>query len=84
LIKKARMSSARLYLSGQNLLTLKSSSLTCPDPENPTGPIRWLLLSHLDFKSVLTTLAFQFMKKIFYSIVSVCLMLSMTGCNDLS
>lgn len=35
LIKKARMSSARLYLSGQNLLTLKSSSLTCADPENP-------------------------------------------------
>ena len=35
LIKKARMSSARLYLSGQNLLTLKSSSHTCADPENP-------------------------------------------------
>jgi len=28
------MSSARLYLSGQNLLTIKSSSLTCSDPEN--------------------------------------------------
>jgi len=29
------MSSARFYLSGQNLLTIKSSSLTCSDPENP-------------------------------------------------
>lgn len=34
-LKKFRMGSARIYLSGQNLLTLKSSSLTCPDPENP-------------------------------------------------
>ncbi|MCR4918498.1 MAG: TonB-dependent receptor [Prevotella sp.] len=35
LLKKVNMSSARVYLSGHNLLTLKSSSLTCPDPENP-------------------------------------------------
>ena len=34
-LKKFKMSSARVYLSGQNLLTLKSNSLTCPDPENP-------------------------------------------------
>jgi hypothetical protein len=33
-LKKFKMSSARLYLSGQNLLTIKSSSLTCSDPEN--------------------------------------------------
>lgn len=31
---KLRMSKARVYLSGQNLLTIKSSSLTCSDPEN--------------------------------------------------
>ena len=30
-----RMSKARVYVSGQNLLTIKSSSLTCQDPENP-------------------------------------------------
>lgn len=35
LISKLKMTSARVYLSGQNLLTIKSSSLTCPDPENP-------------------------------------------------
>ena len=35
LISKLKMTNARVYLSGQNLLTLKSSSLTCPDPENP-------------------------------------------------
>lgn len=34
-ISKLRMSRLRLYLSGQNLLTIKSSSLTCSDPENP-------------------------------------------------
>jgi len=34
-ISKLHMSSARLYVSGQNLLTIKSSSLTCSDPENP-------------------------------------------------
>lgn len=32
---KLKMSSARVYISGQNLFTLKSSSLTCSDPENP-------------------------------------------------
>ena len=36
--KKLNMSSLRFYLSGHNLLTLKSSSLTCSDPENP----RWM------------------------------------------
>lgn len=35
LIKKLNMSSLRIYASGHNLLTLKSSSLTCSDPENP-------------------------------------------------
>ena len=34
LIKKVKMSSARFYLSGQNLLTIKSSGYTCSDPEN--------------------------------------------------
>lgn len=34
LLKKVRMSNARVYLSGQNLLTIKSKSLTAPDPEN--------------------------------------------------
>lgn len=32
---KLRMSKARVYVSGQNLLTIKSKSLTCTDPENP-------------------------------------------------
>ena len=32
---KLRMSRARVYVSGQNLLTIKSNSLTCTDPENP-------------------------------------------------
>lgn len=35
LISKLRMSSFRAYVAGQNLLTLKSNSLTCSDPENP-------------------------------------------------
>ncbi|MDE5713488.1 MAG: TonB-dependent receptor [Muribaculaceae bacterium] len=35
LLDKLRMSKARVYVSGQNLLTIKSSSLTCTDPENP-------------------------------------------------
>ena len=34
LLHKLRMTNARIYLAGQNLLTLKSSSLTCSDPEN--------------------------------------------------
>lgn len=34
-LSKFKMSSARLYVSGQNLLTIKSNSLTCADPENP-------------------------------------------------
>ena len=33
-LSKFKMSSARVYLSGQNLLTIKSKSLTCSDPEN--------------------------------------------------
>ncbi len=33
-LSKMRMTKARVYLSGQNLLTIKSSSLTCSDPEN--------------------------------------------------
>lgn len=35
LLEKAKISSARVYVSGHNLLTLKSSGLTCSDPENP-------------------------------------------------
>ena len=35
ILSRLKMTSARVYLSGQNLLTIKSSSLTCPDPENP-------------------------------------------------
>jgi TonB-linked SusC/RagA family outer membrane protein len=35
IVKKLLMSSARVYVSGHNLLTIKSSSLTCSDPENP-------------------------------------------------
>lgn len=35
LLGKLHMTSARVYVSGQNLLTIKSSSLTCSDPENP-------------------------------------------------
>ena len=35
LISKIRLSKVRFYVSGQNLLTIKSSSLTCQDPENP-------------------------------------------------
>ncbi|MBD5227942.1 MAG: TonB-dependent receptor [Bacteroidales bacterium] len=34
-LKKLRMTRARFYVSGQNLLTIKSRSLTCTDPENP-------------------------------------------------
>lgn len=34
-LRALRMGSARVYLSGQNLLTVKSKSLTCSDPENP-------------------------------------------------
>ena len=34
LVKKLLLSSARIYLSGDNLWTIKSSSLTCSDPEN--------------------------------------------------
>lgn len=34
-MEKLRMSRARFYISGQNLLTIKSKSLTCTDPENP-------------------------------------------------
>ncbi|MBR2101759.1 MAG: TonB-dependent receptor [Prevotella sp.] len=45
LLKKVSMTSARVYLSGHNLLTLKSSSLTCPDPENP----RWMYPNSTSF-----------------------------------
>ena len=38
LLAKVKMTSARVYVSGHNLLTIKTSSLTCPDPENP----RWM------------------------------------------
>ena len=35
LMKKLRMNSARVYVSGQNLFTLKSNGFTISDPENP-------------------------------------------------
>lgn len=35
ILSRLNMSSVRFYVSGQNLFTLKSSSLTCQDPENP-------------------------------------------------
>ncbi len=35
LLSKLKMTNARVYVSGQNLLTIKSKSLTCTDPENP-------------------------------------------------
>ena len=35
ILKKARMHSCKIYVQGQNLLTLKSSEFTAPDPENP-------------------------------------------------
>ena len=34
-LEKLRMSSARFYVSGQNLFTLKSNDFTVADPENP-------------------------------------------------
>ncbi|MDE6040082.1 MAG: TonB-dependent receptor, partial [Muribaculaceae bacterium] len=34
-LNSLRMTKARFYVSGQNLLTIKSKSLTCQDPENP-------------------------------------------------
>lgn len=34
-LAKCKISKARVYVSGHNLLTLKSKSLTCNDPENP-------------------------------------------------
>jgi TonB-linked SusC/RagA family outer membrane protein len=34
LLTRCGMSNARFYISGQNLLTIKSSGLTCSDPEN--------------------------------------------------
>ncbi|MDE6332473.1 MAG: SusC/RagA family TonB-linked outer membrane protein, partial [Muribaculaceae bacterium] len=34
LLQNWRLRSARVYVSGQNLCTIKSSSLTCSDPEN--------------------------------------------------
>lgn len=35
LLHKLKMTGVRFYLSGNNLLTIKSGSLTCTDPENP-------------------------------------------------
>lgn len=34
LLSKLRMTKARVYVSGQNLATIKSKSISCPDPEN--------------------------------------------------
>lgn len=34
-LEKVRITKARFYLSGHNLLTIKSKGLTCKDPENP-------------------------------------------------
>ncbi|MBQ8100387.1 MAG: TonB-dependent receptor [Paludibacteraceae bacterium] len=35
IISRALMTNLRFYVSGENLLTIKSRSLTCSDPENP-------------------------------------------------
>ena len=35
LLSKVNMTSARFYVSGQNLFTLKSDGFTVSDPENP-------------------------------------------------
>ena len=35
LLSKAYMTNLRFYVAGNNLATIKSSSLTCSDPENP-------------------------------------------------
>ena len=35
LLGRFKMTSARFYVAGSNLLTIKSKSLTCSDPENP-------------------------------------------------
>lgn len=35
-LERLHLNKARVYVSGQNLLTIKSSSLTCTDPENPS------------------------------------------------
>ncbi|MGM9748598.1 MAG: TonB-dependent receptor domain-containing protein, partial [Candidatus Cryptobacteroides sp.] len=34
-LQRIKMTKLRFYLSGHNLLTIKSKSLTCKDPENP-------------------------------------------------
>lgn len=47
LLKKLLLTKARVYVSGQNLLTIKSSSLTCSDPENPNW--NYPLASSLSF-----------------------------------
>ena len=35
ILKACHMANARIYVSGNNLVTIKSKSLTCSDPENP-------------------------------------------------
>lgn len=35
ILEKLRMTKARVYVSGNNIATIKSNSLTCTDPENP-------------------------------------------------
>lgn len=47
LLKKLYINKARVYVSGQNLLTIKSNSLTCSDPENPSW--NYPLASSLSF-----------------------------------
>ena len=47
LLSKLFVQIARVYFSGQNLLTIKSSSLTCSDPENPNW--NYPLASSLSF-----------------------------------
>lgn len=36
IVQKAHLERVRIYASGQNLFTIKSKSLTCTDPENPS------------------------------------------------
>ena len=44
-LKPIKMTSACVYVAGHNLLTLKSGSLTCSDPENP----RWMYPNSTSF-----------------------------------
>ena len=62
ILSKLKMTSARVYLSGQNLLTIKSNSLTCSDPENPNWNSWFDAMLYNRMSSNLTTLQYELMK----------------------